>query len=138
MNEIKAPASESASMSSGARIGIAVAIVAVGFLIYKTVPSAEVAQIAEPSTSGIAQSSLKAGSPSTAAQTAEGTTTGMARSTEVYEGRSSGGMAQKPGSFNEPKPYQPNVPYTDYRRTVTASDTGIGASTGTTGTLVTK
>jgi hypothetical protein len=56
MNEIKAPASESASMSSGARIGIAVAIVAVGFLIYKTVPSAEVAQIAEPSTSGIAQS----------------------------------------------------------------------------------
>ena len=47
-------------------------------------------------------------------------------------------MAQKPGSFNEPKPYQPNVPYTDYRRTVTASDTGIGASTGTTGTLVNK
>jgi hypothetical protein len=126
-------------MSSGALIG-AVAIVAIGILVYK--PSSEMAQTAEPNTSGIATTAVKAGPPATVAQPAEGTTTGMATtgmadSDAVYTGRSSGGMAQKPGSFNLPKPYQPNNPYPDYRRTVTASDTGIGASTGTTGTLVT-
>jgi hypothetical protein len=145
MNETHDSASKSASMPNGTLIGIAVAMLAIGIFVYNTKPSAEVAQTAEPSTSGIA--SPKAGSPATAAQAAEGTTTGMgtstagytgmATSTSGYDGRSSGGMAQKPGSFNEPKPYQPNNPYPDYRRTVTASDTGIGASTGTTGTLVT-
>jgi hypothetical protein len=138
MNETHESASKSASMPNGMLIGIAVAALAIGIFVYNSGPSAETAQTAEPSTSGIASS--KAGSPAPAVQAAEGTTTGMATSASEasgYSGRSSGGMAQKPGSFNEPKPYQPNNPYPDYRRTVTASDTGIGASTGTTGTLVT-
>ncbi|NVN84855.1 MAG: hypothetical protein HXX15_02090 [Rhodopseudomonas sp.] len=49
----------------------------------------------------------------------EGTTTGMAQ----------------PGALNQPKRYQPNNPGTDTRVAPTASDAGVGASPGSTGTL---
>jgi hypothetical protein len=45
------------------------------------------------------------------------------------------GMAQQPGSFAQPKQYQPNNPATDSRAAPTGSDTGVGNSPGNTGTL---
>jgi len=44
------------------------------------------------------------------------------------------GMAQ-PSALNQPKRYQPNNPGTDNRAAPTASDAGVGASPGSTGTL---
>jgi hypothetical protein len=45
------------------------------------------------------------------------------------------GMAQQPGSFAQPKQYQPNNPATDNRAAPTGSDTGVGSSPGNTGTV---
>ena len=45
------------------------------------------------------------------------------------------GMAQPEGIQNEPKRYQPHNPGTDTRVAPTASDTGVGASPGSTGTV---
>ncbi|ABD86805.1 hypothetical protein [Rhodopseudomonas palustris] len=52
-----------------------------------------------------------------------GTTTGQGQ-----------GNMQDPGSFNQPKRYQPANPGTDNRVAPTGSDTGVGASPGNTGT----
>jgi len=45
------------------------------------------------------------------------------------------GMAQPKGVQNDPKRYQPNNPGTDTRTAPTGSDTGVGSSPGSTGTL---
>lgn len=45
------------------------------------------------------------------------------------------GALQAPGSFNDPKPYQPANPATDQRVSPTGSNAGVGASPGNTGTL---
>ncbi|PZA13528.1 hypothetical protein DNX69_03960 [Rhodopseudomonas palustris] len=45
------------------------------------------------------------------------------------------GMAQPKGVQNDPKRYQPNNPGTDTRVAPTASDAGVGASPGSTGTV---
>ncbi|MFZ5739095.1 hypothetical protein BJ123_109130 [Rhodopseudomonas thermotolerans] len=45
------------------------------------------------------------------------------------------GMAQPEGIQNEPKRYQPSNPGTDTRVAPTASDTGVGNSPGSTGTV---
>ncbi|HEY0330073.1 MAG TPA: hypothetical protein VGC77_13350 [Rhodopseudomonas sp.] len=45
------------------------------------------------------------------------------------------GNMQDPGSFNQPKRYQPANPGTDTRAAPTGSDTGVGSSPGNTGTL---
>lgn len=133
---------------STAVIVLAVAVVAIGVLVYKTKPAAEIAQLPEPTTTGMAKTAqgaepvttgmVSGSKASVAAPAGEGNTSGVARSAAAPESRSSGGLAQQPGSFNEPKLYQPNNPYPDYRRTVTASDAGIGASNGATGPSTTK
>jgi hypothetical protein len=43
------------------------------------------------------------------------------------------GMAQQPGTPNQPKQYQPSNPGTDNRVAPTGSDTGVGSSPGNTG-----
>ncbi|MFT3938649.1 hypothetical protein [Rhodopseudomonas sp.] len=45
------------------------------------------------------------------------------------------GMAQPKGVQNDPKRYQPHNPGTDTRVAPTASDTGVGNSPGSTGTV---
>ncbi|ACF00214.1 conserved hypothetical protein [Rhodopseudomonas palustris TIE-1] len=45
------------------------------------------------------------------------------------------GMSQPKNIQNEPKRYQPNNPGTDTRTSPTGSDTGVGNSPGSTGTL---
>ncbi len=50
-------------------------------------------------------------------------------------GTTGSGNAQAPGSFNQPKRYQPANPGTDSRAAPTASDAGVGSSPGNTGTL---
>jgi hypothetical protein len=124
------------SAPGGALFGIAAIVAVVAIVLVKNKPNAEMVQLTEPSTSGIAQPLAKVGAAVTPPQVGGSTTVGTAN-TAVAD-RSSGGMAQQPGSFNQPKLYQPNNPYPDYRRTVTASDAGIGASTGTTGSPVTR
>jgi hypothetical protein len=48
-------------------------------------------------------------------------------------GGSTTGMAQPPGSSNQPKVYQPANPAPDTRKSPTSSDTGTGAENGSTG-----
>ncbi len=43
------------------------------------------------------------------------------------------GMAQAPGTANQPKPYQPANPAPDPRAAPTSSDTGVGPDNGSTG-----
>jgi hypothetical protein len=50
--------------------------------------------------------------------------------------RTTTGMAQQPGSQNQPKQYQPSNPGTDNRVAPTGSDTGMGSAPGNTGNPV--
>jgi len=43
------------------------------------------------------------------------------------------GMAQQPGTANQPKKYQPANPAPDTRAAPTSSDTGVGPENGSTG-----
>jgi hypothetical protein len=50
-------------------------------------------------------------------------------------GGSTSGMAQQPGTADRPKTYQPVNPAPDPRVAPTGSDTGVGASSGSTGQI---
>jgi hypothetical protein len=94
----------------------AVALIAMGLLTIgqNAKPSVETAQLPGPVGSTASEPRANAGS---------GTTTGA-----------NNGVMQQPGSFNQPKNYQPANPAQDSRVAPTGSDTGVGSSPGNTGT----
>lgn len=107
------------------------AFIAMGLLTagFNSKSTAETAQLPGPVGS-------TASNPATPAAGSRAATPGNPNANAATTGATTTtGMAQQPGTQDEPKVYQPANPAPDTRAAPTGSDTGVGASPGNTGTL---